>query len=38
MRFIIQLWRPGDPTICCLQAGEPGSQWCNTVLVQRAEN
>jgi hypothetical protein len=26
--WLMGLWRLGNPIICCLQFGDPGSQWC----------
>ena len=35
--YMCRVMEPRSPTICCLQAREPGRQWCNSVRVQRPE-
>ena len=29
--WLTRLWRPRSPTICCLQAGDPGKPACHSV-------
>ena len=36
--FFMQLWRWKSPTICCLQAGDPGKRWCNYFWIWRHGN
>ena len=36
--FFTQLWRWKSPTICRLQAGDPGKRWCNDFWIWRPEN
>ena len=36
--WLMRLWRLRRPTVCHLQAGGPGSQWCNSVQGWKPEN
>ena len=33
--WLTRLWSLRNPAICCLQAGDPVSRWCDSIQVQR---
>ena len=36
--FFMHLWKWKSPTMCRLQAGDPGKRWCNYFWIWRPEN